>query len=75
MGSINEEHQVPKIEINEENNTLIDKIINVLKDCKSAKASKIAESIGVGKKEINSILYANLDVFTKDIFFNWRLKK
>lgn len=75
MKSINEEHKVPKIEINEENNTLIDKIINVLKDCKSAKASKIAESIGVGKKEINSILYANLDVFTKDIFFNWRLKK
>ncbi len=75
MESINEEHQVPKIEINEENITLIDKIINVLKDCKSAKASKIAESIGVGKKEINSILYANLDVFTKDIFFNWRLKK
>lgn len=75
MESINEEHQVPKIEINEENTTLIDKIINVLKNCKSAKASKIAESIGVGKKEINSILYANLDVFTKDIFFNWRLKK
>ena len=75
MDDINEENQVSKIEINEENNTLVDKIINVLKDCKSAKASKIADSIGTTKKEINSVLYANLDVFTRDMFFNWKLKK
>ena len=75
MDDINQENQVSKIEINEENNTLVDKIINVLKDCKSAKASKIADSIGTTKKEINSVLYANLDVFTRDMFFNWKLKK
>ena len=54
--------------------SLLDKIKGLLSS-KQMKSSKIATELGVSKKEINQVLYANNDVFVKDIFFNWKLKR
>ncbi len=54
--------------------TLFDKIKDLLSS-KQMKSSKIASEFGVSKKEINKILYSNTDIFVKDIFFNWKLRK
>ena len=53
---------------------LVDKIKDLL-SMKQMKSTKIASELGTSKKEINQILYSNTDLFAKDIFFNWRLKK
>lgn len=69
------ENETQSMEINDEDeSSLIDKIIKLLKNSKPMKAAKIAFELNASKKEVNSILYANGDIFTKDIFFNWRLK-
>lgn len=68
-------NETQSMEINDEDESLlIDKIIKLLKNSKPMKAAKIAFELNASKKEVNSILYANSDIFTKDIFFNWRLK-
>lgn len=54
--------------------SLKDKVIAVLKDTHNMKASKIASVLGISKKEVNQVLYANNDVFIKDFFSNWKLK-
>lgn len=54
--------------------TLLDKIKDLLSS-KQMKSSKIASEFGVSKKEISKILYSNTDIFVKDIFFNWKLRK
>ena len=68
-------------EKNEENakdvqskDSLLDKIKELLSS-KQMKSSKIASELGTSKKEINQILYSHDNVFAKDIFFNWKLKK
>ena len=54
---------------------LIDKIDQLLKNNpKGLKSGKIAELLGVSKKEANKALYANKEKFSVDIFFTWRLK-
>ena len=53
--------------------TLLDKIKHLLSS-KQMKSSKIAIELGVSKKEINQVLYSHTELFTKDIFFNWRMK-
>ena len=57
-----------------ESQTLLDRIKELLKATKPMKSSKIASELGVSKKEVNQILYTNTDVFSKDVFFNWKLK-
>lgn len=54
--------------------SLLDKIKGLLSS-KQMKSSKIASKLGISKKEINKILYSHIDVFAKDIFFSWRVKK
>lgn len=54
--------------------SLLDKIKGLLY-LKQMKSSKIASELGTSKKEINKILYSHIELFAKDIFFNWRLKK
>lgn len=54
--------------------SLLDKIKGLLSS-KQMKSSKIASKLGISKKEINKILYSHTDVFAKDIFFSWRVKK
>lgn len=54
--------------------SLIKKIKELLSS-KQMKSSKIASELGISKKEINKILYSHTDVFAKDIFFSWRVKK
>lgn len=49
--------------------------IKGLLSSKQMKSSKIATELGTSKKEINKILYSHIELFAKDIFFNWRLKK
>lgn len=68
-------------EKNEENakdvqskDSLLDKIKELLSS-KQMKSSKIASELGTSKKVINQILYSHDNVFAKDIFFNWKLKK
>ena len=68
-------------EKNEENtkdvqseDSLLDKIKELL-SLKQMKSSKIASELGTSKKVINQILYSHDNVFVKDIFFNWKLKK
>lgn len=68
-------------EKNEENakdvqskDSLLDKIKELLSS-KQMKSSKIASELGTSKKKINQILYSHDNVFAKDIFFNWKLKK
>lgn len=69
------ENETQSMEINDEDESLlIDKIIKLLKNSKPMKVAKIAFELNTSKKEVNSILYANSDLFTKDIFFNWRVK-
>lgn len=69
------ENETQSMEINDEDESLlIDKIIKLLKNSKPMKVAKIAFELNASKKEVNSILYANSDLFTKDIFFNWRVK-
>ena len=53
---------------------LLDKIKELLSS-KQMKSSKIASELGTSKKVINQILYSHDNVFAKDIFFNWKLKK
>ena len=54
---------------------LIDRIIKVLQDNpKGLKSGKIAELLGVSKKEINKELYSNKSKFSVDIFFTWKIK-
>lgn len=56
--------------------TDVEKIRDVLADNpKGLKSGKIASIIGLSKKEVNKILYANKDKFSIDILFIWRLKK
>ena len=59
---------------NQPESSLLDKIKNLLSS-KQMKSSKIATELGVSKKEINQVLYAHNDVFVKDLFFNWKLKR
>lgn len=68
-------------EKNEENakdvqseDSLLDKIKGLLSS-KQMKSSKIATELGTSKKEVNQILYSHIELFAKDIFFNWKLKK
>ena len=61
-----------KESLNYEN--LVDRIRHYLENSKPVKASKIAEELNISKKEINQVLYANSNIFKKDIFFNWSLK-
>ena len=54
---------------------LVDRIVKLLKEHqKGLKSGRIAEILGVSKKEINKVLYANKNIFTIDIFFTWKLK-
>lgn len=53
---------------------MLDKIKGLLSS-KQMKSSKIASELGIHKKEINQILYSHIELFAKDIFFNWKLKK
>ena len=54
---------------------VVDKIIKMLeKNPKGLKSGKIAELLGLSKKETNKVLYANKDKFKADVFFTWRLK-
>lgn len=55
--------------------SLSDRIAEFLSKSRPMKSGKIADILGVAKKEVNYVLYSNADVFTKDIFFNWRLKQ
>ena len=65
----------PKAIVEEEPLSLKDQIVKVLRESgKGMKSGKIADILGVSKKEINKILYANRDVFVSDFFFNWKLK-
>lgn len=51
------------------------RIYNFLKDNKKGmKASQIADRLGMNKREVNKILYANKNVFAVDIFFNWKIR-
>lgn len=67
----NKEHQ-ENIK-NEPEPTLLDKIKDPLSS-RQMKSSKIASQFGASKKEVNRVLYSHHDLFTKDIFFNWRMK-
>lgn len=59
----------------DDNVPLVDRITKLLNDNpKGLKSGKIAEQLGVSKKEINKTLYANKDKFKVDIFFTWKLK-
>lgn len=53
---------------------LVDRIVDLHQKIMPRKASKIAELLGVEKKEVNQVLYGESGKFIKDIFFNWRLK-
>ena len=53
---------------------LLEKIKDVLSS-KKMSSSKIASELGKSKKEINKILFSHNDLFARDIFFNWKLKK
>ena len=53
---------------------LLEKIKDVLSS-KKMSSSKIASELGRSKKEINKILFSHNDLFARDIFFNWKLKK
>lgn len=53
---------------------LLEKIKDVLSS-KKMSSSKIASELGKSKKEINKVLFSHNDLFTRDIFFNWKLKK
>lgn len=55
--------------------SLSDRIAELLSKSRPMKSEKIADILGVAKKEVNYVLYSSADVFTKDIFFNWRLKQ
>lgn len=55
--------------------SLADRISDLLSKNRPMKACKIADLLGVEKKEVNQVLYARTDRFIKDIFFNWRLKR
>ncbi len=73
----NSEFRNLKIDVRDfvaDNKTLLDRIKVLLKASKPMKSSKIASELGASKKEVNQILYTNTDLFSKDIFFNWKLK-
>ena len=55
--------------------TLLKKIINLLKENrKGMKAAKIADLLNVSKKQVNKILHNNKELFSTDLFINWKLK-
>lgn len=66
---------VKKAVESDEDIPLIDRIIKILQDNpKGLKSGKIAELLGVSKKEVNKELYANKSRFNVDIFFTWKLR-
>lgn len=71
----NVEAVVSDEDVNNETSPDLTEQIKTLLLNKQMKSSKIATEIGVSKKEINKVLFANKDIFVKDLFFNWRLKK
>ena len=53
----------------------LDKIKEILiSEKRGMKAGKIADLLGISKKEVNSILEENKDLFLRGLFGNWRLK-
>ena len=53
---------------------LVNRIVKALSENpKGLKSNRIAELVGVSKKEVNKTLYANNELFEID-FFTWRLK-
>ena len=59
-------------EINEK--TLKDKIVEILTNSKPMNISQISLKLNVDKKEVKDVLSSNNNIFTKDLFFNWKLK-
>ena len=60
----------------DDNIPLVDRILNLLRNnSKGLKSGRIAELLGVSKKEVNKVLYANKSKFNVDIFFVWRIKE
>lgn len=59
-------------EINEK--PLKDKIVEILNDSKPMNISQISLKLNVDKKEVKDVLTSNNNIFTKDLFFNWKLK-
>lgn len=65
----------PEIENNSNVDNLLDKIILLLKSTpKGLSSKKIAKTLGVSKKEVNTILYGNRSKFIQD-FLSWRLNE
>lgn len=59
----------------ESNTSIVDKIKKLLADNpKGLRSGKIADLLGISKKEVNKILYANKNLFTNDLLFTWHLK-
>ena len=54
--------------------TLKDKIIEILTNSKPMNISQISLKLNVDKKEVKDVLNSNNNIFTKDLFFNWKLK-
>lgn len=64
-----------KKQVENQDAPLINRIIKVLRDNpKGLKSGKIAQLLGVSKKEVNIELYANKSKFSMDIFFTWKIK-
>ena len=59
-------------EINEK--PLKDKIVEILINSKPMNISQISLKLNVDKKEVKDVLTSNNNIFTKDLFFNWKLK-
>lgn len=54
--------------------TLKNKIVEILNDSKPMNISQISLKLNVDKKEVKDVLTSNNNIFTKDLFFNWKLK-
>lgn len=54
--------------------TLKDKIVEILTNSKPMNISQISLKLNVDKKEVKDVLTSNNNIFTKDLFFNWKLK-
>lgn len=59
-------------EINEK--ILKNKIVEILTNSKPMNISQISLKLNVDKKEVKDVLTSNNNIFTKDLFFNWKLK-
>lgn len=58
-----------------EDKPLIERIKELLEmSPKALKSSAIADKLGVSKKKVNQVLYANKKMFISDSFFSWKLK-